>query len=188
MKTIGWGKPGIYYRKTTDQYFQKTVNPVENSTALETTKGDKLEAKGEGGEVDAVRHKKSSYVLRYGIRVAAEVEQHIAHEDGVVIPEYVVVVVPENAAAPGIFIEHSEVTVDDSFAADEGGVVTYEHAVLTAASGKSVKHGIMTVTALTGDNAGKFSISANGKDYQSSTNLDGSAPANSGGGGGGGGQ
>ena len=181
MKTIGWGKPGIYYRKTTDQYFSKVPNPAENTTALETTKGDRLEAKDEGGELAAVKHKKATYILRYGVRVAAETEQHIAHVDGVVEDEYVMVVVPENPKSPGIYIEHSEVTVDDTFGAEEGGIITYEHAVLAATSGKAVKYGIMTVT----ESSGNFSISANGKDFDSVTSLNGPAPAQSGGGSGG---
>ena len=181
MKTIGWGKPGIYIRKTTEQYFTKVPNPAENTTQLETTKGDRMEAKDEGGELAAVKHKKSTYVLRYGIRDAAETQQPIAHVDGIVEDEYAVVVVPENAKAPGIYIEFSEVSVDDSFASEEGGIITYEHAVLAATSGKSVKHGTMTVT----ESSGNISISANGHDFNASTSLNGPAPAQSGSGSGG---
>lgn len=174
-KTIGWGKPAVYYRKTSEVNFKKAPDIAEGTTQLNTTQGDKLEARVEGGDAEAVKYKSGTSELVYGYRVAAETTRHIPHTNGVVADEYVVVVVPENAAAPGLYIEHSAVTVEDSFSADDGFIVTYTHTALAATSGSACKYGVMTVTALTGEHAGEYTISANGWDFNEATPLQGTA-------------
>ena len=174
-KTIGWGKPTIYYRKTTETNFKKAPDIAEGTTQVNSSIGDKLEAKVEGGEVEAVKYKAGTSELVYGYRVAAETTRHIPHVNGIVADEYAIVVVPENESAPGLYIEASSVTVEDSFSADDGFFVTYSHASIAGTSGSALKYGVMTVTSLTGANAGQYTISAKGWDFDSDTALQGPA-------------
>lgn len=173
MKTISWGKPGIYYRKKSDQYFSKVADAVEGSAQLTFNEGDKMEARVEGGDVEAVKYKAGSYELEYGVREAAETTQHIPHVNGVVADTYVIAVIPENPAAPGIFIEASSTVVGTNYTAEEGMTTTYKHAAMAAATGSAVKRGVITATAATGA-SGKFSLSAaKGHDFEDVTSLDG---------------
>ena len=167
--TIGWGKPAVYVKNisTTGGAWTKLPDAVEDSVQLTPTKGDKVEATIEGGAPEAVKYKRSTYELAYAIRNAAERDMPIEHEDGVVQDEYAVVVVPENAAAPGCYIERSAVSVEDPFNAADGSNWTYTHSALTPSAGKMVKWGIMTVT----ESEGSIVISANGRDFSSSTTL-----------------
>lgn len=167
--TIGWGKPTIYVKdiSTSGGTWTKLPDAVEDSVQLTPTKGDKVEATIEGGAPEAVKYKRSTYELAYGIRNAAERDMPIEHEDGVVQNEYAVVVVPENPKAPGCYIERSAVSVEDPFNAADGSNWIYTHSVLTPTSGKMVKWGIMTVT----ESSGSISISASGRDFTSATEL-----------------
>lgn len=51
MAVIGWGKPRIFVKDldTVSPSWEELPTPVEDSTQLTTTKGDKKEAKIEGG-------------------------------------------------------------------------------------------------------------------------------------------
>ena len=169
---IAWGKPGIYIRKVTDPRWIKIPTPVKDSTQLTPTKGDKTEAQVEGGEAEAVRHNANSYELAYALRLAAGRTMPIPHVNGIVSDEYAVVVVPENASVPGPYIERSEVTVEDPINAADGSNWLHTHSCLIPVSGgKIVKWGVFTVTEGTGANAGTYTISANGNDFQSATPL-----------------
>lgn len=167
--TIGWGKPTLYVKdiSTSGGTWTKLPDAVEDSVQLTPTKGDKVEATIEGGAPEAVKNKRSKYELAYAIRNAAERDMPIEHEDGVVQNEYAVVLVPENAKAPGCYIERSAVSVEDPFNAADGSNWIYTHSVLTPSSGKMVKWGIMTVA----DSSGSISISASGRDFTSATEL-----------------
>lgn len=166
--TIAWGKPSIYVKNITSSgSWEKLPDAVEDSVQLTPTKGDKLEATIEGGAPEAVKYKKSTYEFAYGIRSAAERDMPIEHEDGVVSDEYAVVLVPDNPASPGFYIERSAVSVEDPFNASDGSNWTYTHTALTPESGKMVKWGIMAVT----ESSGNISISASGRDFSTSKTL-----------------
>lgn len=167
--TIGWGKPAIYVKKTSGSggTWEKMPDAVEDSVQLTPTKGDKMEATIEGGAPEAVKYKRSTYELAYAIRNAAERDMPIEHEDGVVSDEYAVVVVPENPAAPGCYIERSSVSVEDPFNAADGSNWTYTHSVLTPETGKMVKWGVMTVT----ESTGSITIKAQNRDFSTETTL-----------------
>lgn len=63
--TISWGRPKIEVKKVGESEWKVFATPVEDSTQLETTQGDKLEAKIEGGENEAVRYKSNTYQLTF---------------------------------------------------------------------------------------------------------------------------
>lgn len=146
MAVIGWGKCRILFKNLIGGAWTETPTPVESSTTLTTTKGDKKEAKLEGGANEDVRYNKNTYALEFTIRQAKGKTMPIEHEDGLVSGNYSVAVVPEDPDVPGLMIDKAVVSVEDSFSTDEGGTVKYTFDALQPTSGSQVKTGVVTVT------------------------------------------
>ncbi len=165
-KAASWGKPSIFVKDLNAETpaWQKIPTPVEDSTQLTPTKGDALEGKIEGGEVEVSKQKKSSYELAYALRLLAQRAMPIQHVDGDVEHEYAVALVPEDASAPGFYIERTSVSVEDPFTAGDGSNWTYTHKALAPSSGKIVKWGTITATAGTGST---YTLQGQGMDFGS---------------------
>lgn len=148
MAVIGWGKPRIFIKDldTPSSKWKEVPVPVENSTQLTATKGDKQEAKVEGGENEDVRYTKNTYALSYQIRVAKGKTMPFKHNDGIIANNYAVAVQPEDETVPGIMIAKSTVSAEDSFTSQDGGMITYTHDALKSESGNQVKWGVIKVT------------------------------------------
>lgn len=142
--TISWGRPKIEVKKVGESEWKVFATPVEDSTQLETTQGDKLEAKIEGGENEAVRYKSNTYQLTFQVRQALERTDPIVDVDGVVAEEYAVRVTPENASAIGVLIDRAAVNVQTSYNAADGLSKTYTFDVLKPEAGNQVK--LQTIT------------------------------------------
>ena len=147
MAQIGWGKPRIFIKDldATGGAWKEVPTPVENSTTLTPTKGDKQEAKLEGGANEDVRYSKNTYALAYQIRLAKKKVMPFAHDDGIVAHQYAVAVQPEDPLVPGIMIDKSTVSAEDNFSTEEGGFITYTHDALQPDSGNQVKWGVIEV-------------------------------------------
>lgn len=139
--TISWGKPKIEVKKLGAEpgEWKAFATPVESSTQLTTTQGEKMEAKIEGGENEAVKYKKNTYQLVFNVRQVPERTDPIVDSDGVVEDEYSVRVTPENAEALGILIDRSSVNVQKTFEANGGLVNVYTFDVLKPETGDAVK-------------------------------------------------
>lgn len=148
MAAIGWGLPRIFIKLlgSPGGQWQEVPTPVENSTQLTTTKGDKTEAKLEGGANEDVRYGKNTYALAYQIRIAKGKIMPFEHNDGIVSGEYAVAVQPEDPLVPGIMIDKSVVSAEDGFSTEEGGYITYTHDALQPDLGNQVKWGVIKVT------------------------------------------
>ena len=151
MAIIGWGKPKIEVCKLESDgtmpatpTWEALPTPVEGTTQLTPTKGDKLEAKIEGGENEDVKYKRNIYQLVCNIRAAKGRTKPIEDEDGVVNDQYAVRLTPEDDTVPGFTIDRAAVSVEDSFTSDEGGIWIYTFDVLKPATGKQVKWGVIT--------------------------------------------
>lgn len=148
-KILSWGECRVFARKwngTTKGTTWKAFDvPAEGTTNLETTAGEKIEAKVEGGENEAVRRKKNTYALSFNVRLGAGYEPPFADEDGTIEGEYEVLLVPmEDTSAPALYINKAELSASDSFNSTDGAVVTYtfdalknEVTVAAASSGTS---------------------------------------------------
>lgn len=147
MSTLGWGKPRIFIKDLDDESakWKEVPTPVENSTQLTPTKGNKKEAKLEGGENEDVRYSKNTYALSYKIRIAKGKVMPFEHHDGVIDHNYAVAVQPDNPAAPGIMIDKSIASAEDNFNTEDGGEITYTHDVLKPQTGNQVKWAVITV-------------------------------------------
>jgi hypothetical protein len=139
--TIGWGKPTIVVRKSGETSWQKFATPVEDSTQLEATQGDKLEAPIEGGTNEAVKYKKNTYALTFDVRQVPERTDPIEEVDGVVDGEFEIGIIPENEDAIGAYIKRAACNVLPKFDTQNGTVNTYNFDVLQPDEGKQVERG-----------------------------------------------
>ncbi len=165
-KKVGWGKPDTYIKDLEAENPEWMLTPpaVEKSTQLTPTKGEKKEAKVEGGDNEDVLYNANNYDLAYQIRRTSNKTMPIKHVDGVVDHHYAVVVVPKNRTAPGPYIAESAVSVEDNFTTDDGGTDLYTHsAILPDGEERKVKWGIFTVTK--DPETGKITIKASGGDF-----------------------
>lgn len=148
MSLLGWGKCRLFAKDldTEGAEWKEWPTPVENTTTLETTKGDKQEAKIEGGENEDVRYAKSTYVLNANIRAAKGRKKPIADSDGIIAHNYAVAVQPEDPDAVGIMIDKAKPSVADTFSTEEGAIWEYAFDALKPENGDQVKMGTVTVT------------------------------------------
>lgn len=136
--TIGWGKPTIKVKKVGGASFSELPTPVDGSTSLATTQGEKMEAKIEGGDNEAVKYKANTYELSFQIRDAPEKAEKlsvISDVDGVVKEEFAVQVIPENEDAIGVQIDRASVNVQTSYSSADGVVRTYTFSALKPSDG-----------------------------------------------------
>lgn len=121
---LSWGKPRIFVKALVDGgVLRELPTAVEGSVNLETTEGDKTEAKVEGGEIEAVRYNKSTYKLSLQIRMKAGSKMPFANKDGLVNDNYEVTLAPENAEAYGFRMNEAKVSVKTSFTTADGILV-----------------------------------------------------------------
>lgn len=147
--TLSWGKPRIRVRKIGETKWDEFATPVEDSTKLSTTPGDKLEAKIEGGGKEASKTKKNTYQLVFNVRQAPERTDPIEHEDGVVNDEYEIQIIPENLKAKGRHIKRASVSVQEEFDAANGDVNIYTFDVLQPSDGtKQIEPKVFTEAEL----------------------------------------
>lgn len=168
MAVIGWGKPNIFYKALSgsDTAWHKLDTPAEDSTNLSTTKGDKTEAKVEGGANEDVKYKKNTYALSFTLRAAKDRKRPFTDVDGVIVTNYAIVLQPEDEMVQGFAIEKATVSVEDSFSTAEGGMWAYTFDALQPAAGQQVKWGIIKVTS-SGETITKIEIKGdNDSTYQ----------------------
>lgn len=125
---ISWGKPTIAVSaiaETGGVSVGTIPTPVEDSTELSTEKGDKKEAKVEGGGNEAVKYGRSKYSFKFSIRQAKGRSMPIEGTDGVVKGEYSVSLTPEEKGAPGFTITRAVCSYEDSYTAADGLTRTY---------------------------------------------------------------
>lgn len=148
MSLLGWGKCRLFVKDldTEGAKWMEFPTPVEGSTTLETSKGDKQEAKVEGGENEDVRYAKSTYVLNANIRAAKGRKKPIKDSDGIIDHNYSVAVQPEDPEATGIFIPKAKPSVEDTWSTEEGGIWNYAFDALKNEGTTQVQMGVVSVT------------------------------------------
>lgn len=167
MAVIGWGKPRIFVKDldATSSKWEELPTPVEDSTQLTTTKGDKQEAKIEGGENEDIKYGKNTYALVLNIRAAKGRKRPISDSDGVVVHNYAVALQPEDPEVPGFCMEKTTVSVEDTFTSADGGVWAYTFDALKSAADKNqVQWGKIIVTPTTGSPITKIECDPDGED------------------------
>lgn len=145
---LTWGKPTIKIGKlgangATPTTWIDIPTPVENSTKLTPTKGEKKEAKIEGGENEAVKYAASTYTFEFEVRVGEGRDEPIEHIDGVISGEYALKLQPEEKTLKGIIIDRGVFSAEDTWDAENGSKVKYTMDVLKPATGKQVKREVV---------------------------------------------
>lgn len=149
MAVIGWGKPRIFVKDldVESPKWEELSTPVEDSTQLTTTKGDKEEAKIEGGENEDVKYGKNTYALAINIRAAKGRKRPISDNDGVVQHNYALALQPEDPEVQGFCMEKTTVSVEDTFTSADGGVWAYTFDALKHSTDKNqIQWGKIIVT------------------------------------------
>lgn len=148
MSELSWGKCRVIVRKYgTSGNFTELPTPVEGSTTLETTEGDKLEAKIEGGEYEDIKYKAATYALSLQIRLSKGRAKPIVDKDGVVDGNYEVYVIPEAADCYAIGIPKASVSATLDYSTADGLNETYTFSALKASSDAAqINVGKATVT------------------------------------------
>lgn len=155
MSRISWGKPRIFVKDTDGGSGAKWIElytPAENTTTLTVTKGDKLEAKIEGGGVEDVKYKRATYSLTFNIRKGKNPGESSARKlpfhpiDGYVDHQFAVMLQPEDPSCEGFLIEFNAVTIDETYSSADGGMWEIQMDALRPASGDTVKWGLVTLS------------------------------------------
>ena len=166
MATISWGKPQIFIGPTTasivntastsgayDWYLLST--PVEDSTNLTGTQGDKTEATIEGGEAEATKYKAATFELTMNVRMALDgtayrylpnplyesVSNSGVRSDGYTASSVSVVLIPEEPSAPGFYCPDCSVSIMETYTAADGAMWEITLAPNASATVKAVQWG-----------------------------------------------
>ena len=148
MAVLSWGQPKIYYKATTESTWKLAPTPVEDSTELTTEKGDKTEAKIEGGANEDVRYGKNTYALSFTIRATKGREKLMDDVDGIINGTYSIALVPEDATIEGFIIEKASVSIEDAWTAADGATWAYTFDALQPddIEKTQVQRGVINVT------------------------------------------
>lgn len=114
--------------------------PVDDSTQLTGTQGDKTEAKIEGGEIVATRTDAANYTLATKIRLHSELTTPpLGNGDGQIQGEYKVTIKPlENTTSPKITLNRCSASAMFNYSSAEGITVDYSFDVLKPDTGNRI--------------------------------------------------
>lgn len=145
MSVISWGKPKIEVAPFVDGVLPATPTwsefptSKEGSSQLTTTKGNKQEAKGEGGELVDVRYSHNSYSLVTEVFVKVGDTRPIQDADGVVAVNYAVRLTPEDETAEGFVLDKTKVSVEETWNSTDGKLLKYTFDALKPTTGLMCK-------------------------------------------------
>lgn len=123
MATISWGKPKLWLAKLvngTPSVWKPVPTPADGTTQLNTTKGEKKEAKIEGGEVEAVKYNRNNFSLEFIIRALGGREKLAPDDDGVIEGEYALKLQPEDPTVTGLYIPRGVLSFEPTYNAADG--------------------------------------------------------------------
>lgn len=180
MALISWGKCRLFTKNVDkgNSVAYELATPVEDSTELTPTKGDKLEAKIEGGENEDVKYKRSTYVLAYNIRKAKGRKAPFPSVDGLVDDHFGIMCMPEDSTCEGFLIESSTVGVDDTYTTADGAIWAVQHDAVKAQTGDTVKWGTVTVSENSVTFTERSSVEEGGTPYTVTWTLNENANTN----------
>lgn len=142
--TISWGKVKLALGKrgasnAVPSRWDVIDYIVEGTTALNVSKGEKREAKIEGGEVEAVRYSANTYELVFDVRLSPGRTLPFVDVDGLVSGEWAIVLQPEDPTALGYQFDNCVLSTEDGFSSEGGMILKVTASVLKPATGTAVK-------------------------------------------------
>ena len=149
MANVSWGKCKLWLgllgaSDAAPSTWIAVPTPVEDSTQLSTTKGDKMEAKIEGGEYEDVRYKRNTYALTFEIRATKGREKPVEDTDGVIDGFYALKLQPEDPEVEGLVIDKGILSMTPSYTTADGVVWEYTLDALAPKTGDTVKFEVVT--------------------------------------------
>lgn len=152
MSVLSWGKCAIRHCESfngiptiplvTESDLESWTlidTPKEDTTKLTTTQGNEVKATEEGGATIDVRYNKSEFELEFDIFVKKGSEPPFQDDDGVIVGEEALVVIPEDTGCEGILIERAHGRCDMSYSTADGILLHYVFKALKPNTGKMVK-------------------------------------------------
>lgn len=147
MAVLSWGKctikhsPSTAGEPTNGEGATWTVidTPKEGTTKITGQKGDKKEAKEEGGATVDVRYGASTAQLVFTHFLKKDGTPFVSDHDGIIPGEHAFQIIPEDADCIGVQIDASTGSVEKDFSSDEGILFTYTFDVLKPKTGDMVK-------------------------------------------------
>ena len=157
MARLQWGKPKIYFAnaKSTANGGYELKTPIasasytlfhsikEGTANLTTNKGDKAEAKGEGGEIVDARYNANSYTLEFEVFAKDNEVIQMPSINGVIQGIFSVIIYPEDYTnLDAIAIQCATASVEENWNATDGKIYKYTFEVILpaedATSGQSM--------------------------------------------------
>ena len=145
MAILSWGKPKVEIAPYVNGALPSTptwseVAQIKQGTAqLETEQGDKNEALDEGGDVVDVRFGKSKYTFTFSLFMKKGDSKPITDTDGVVTNNYALRLTPEDDDAMGFMLPKCNVSVQETWSSEEGGLWVYTFSALKPATGTALQ-------------------------------------------------
>lgn len=144
MATLSWGKPTVEIIAFIAGVQQTTpwvaLPEIKQDTAkLTTTKGNKVDALGEGGEIIDTRTDKNKYTFECEVFMQRGASKPIPDTDGIVAENYSIRLTPEDVTLEGWKIDKAAVTVEESWTSKDGTMLKYTFEGLKPATGNMLK-------------------------------------------------
>ncbi|MBS9774943.1 MAG: hypothetical protein KGV59_07315 [Tenacibaculum sp.] len=143
MAILSWGKPKLEISKLDENGDATTWvivdTPVENTTKMNVEKGERKEAKEEGGAAVDVRVGKNKYNLEFELYAKKGKSKPIEDEDGRITDNYAIRLTPEDETQKGFVMDNSSVSVEETWDSENGGKWKYSFQGLKPKTGKIVK-------------------------------------------------
>lgn len=134
MAVLNWGKPKIEVCEYDANGFPSNPNwvelptPVEGTTAMSTTEGEKTEAKEEGGGIVDSQQKKATYALQFALFEKGT--KPIDDNDGIVSKNYALRLTPQDTNLNGFILKKCSVGYQYTWTAADGGRWVYTFTAL----------------------------------------------------------
>jgi hypothetical protein len=140
QKVLSWGKPTIQtlLSGATGRWL-KWPEIVQGTASLATEAGNVTEAIAEGGEVIATRQDKSKYTFECELFATEGASKPIEDEDGIILDNYSIRLIPENRKTTGWVMEEASVSCVDTWSSETGHRWKYTFTGLKPDNGKILK-------------------------------------------------
>lgn len=145
MSVIGWGKPKLETTPSVDgapeasATWKEIDTPKEDTTQLNPSAGNEVEATEEGGDLVDVRTGKNKSELVFDLFVKKGGKRPWDDNDGPVPGEHAIRLTPEDEECEGIQIDRCTIRCEESYTAADGKLLHYVCKVLKPKEGKMVK-------------------------------------------------
>jgi len=143
MAVLSWGKPKIEIAPLdpdgTIGVWKEIDTPKQDSSQLNTEKGNKTEALEEGGGVVDAKYDKSKYSFVCELYAKKGKTKPIEDNDGIVLTNYAVRLTPEDPTTEGWMMEKTNVSVVDKWTSQDGKLWEYTFEGLVPPTGKILK-------------------------------------------------